>query len=83
MAKSAIRADIHEPLDVHRYFFAEVTFDAALRVDHLRDLADLFLVKLLASNPTTDPHLIQDGSGTVVGFESRSLTRNRSAKSRR
>ncbi len=66
MAKSAIRADIHEPLDVHRYFFAEVTFDAALRVDHLRDLADLFLAKLFDSNPTTDPHLIQDGSGTVV-----------------
>src|SRR5437016_1876190 len=38
---AAIAAQIHQPLDVHRHFAAQVAFDDIFAVDDLADLNDL------------------------------------------
>ena len=43
VAKSAIGANIHKALDIHRHFFSEITLDSTFGIDHLADLADLLL----------------------------------------
>jgi len=39
---AAVAADFHQPLDVHRDLLAEVSFDAALFLDHAADAAAAF-----------------------------------------
>ena len=41
MAHAAISAEVHEALDVHRYFAAEVAFDEVVAVDCFADLEHL------------------------------------------
>src|SRR5579859_746745 len=47
MPLPAIRADLHEPLDVHGDVFAQVAFDRALGLDDLADAVDLVFVEVL------------------------------------
>src|SRR6516162_9186049 len=34
VAHPAVAADLHQPLDVHRHFLAQITLDATLLLDH-------------------------------------------------
>jgi hypothetical protein len=44
MANTAITAQIHQPLDVHGHFTAQIAFDHVVLVDDLTDLDD-FLIR--------------------------------------
>jgi hypothetical protein len=61
--KPSITTDVHEPLDVHGDFLAEITFDPTLLVDHLTDRTDLFLVQVLHTDFGRDARLLQDDLG--------------------
>src|SRR6201999_2888833 len=41
MAQAAVAAQVHQPLDVHRYFAAQVTLDHVVAVDQFTDLEHL------------------------------------------
>src|SRR3954470_6421349 len=41
VAQAAIAAQVHQPLDVHRHFAAQVAFDLIVAVDDFADLDDL------------------------------------------
>src|SRR6185295_13572355 len=60
VAHPAVGADLHQPLDVHRHFLAEVAFDLALLVDDLRDAAGFFLGEVLDAHARVDPGLAED-----------------------
>src|SRR5882757_5359348 len=47
MAVATVALDIDQALDVHRDFFARVTFDVAFLLDHLADAIDLVLAQVL------------------------------------
>ena len=57
MPPAAIAADLDQPLDVHRDLLAEIALDAALLLEHARDLADIVLGEIL------DPHVGVDPGG--------------------
>src|SRR5204862_11362 len=60
VARAAVAADFHQPLDVHRDLFAEVAFDAALLFDHAADLADIVFGQILHPHVGTDAGILQD-----------------------
>jgi hypothetical protein len=66
MPKPSIAADVHEPLDIHGNFLAEITFDSTFLVDHLADLADLLLVQILHPNFEPNTGFFQDELGAYV-----------------
>ncbi len=41
MARATIRANVHQALDVHRYFSAQGTFDAIVALDFLANFVDI------------------------------------------
>src|SRR5689334_4001369 len=45
--QTAVAADLHQPLDVHRDLLAEVTLDATHFLDHPADLADVVFRQIL------------------------------------
>ena len=45
MPQAAIRADLHEALDIHADLAAEVALGLELAVDHLSEAVDLFSVR--------------------------------------
>src|SRR5262249_22968260 len=47
MTQAAIAAEVHEALDVHRHFAAQVAFDHVLAVDDLADLNDFGVRELI------------------------------------
>src|SRR5918999_1619172 len=47
MAASAVAADFHQPLDVHRDLLAKIAFHAALLLEHAADLAHVVLGEVL------------------------------------
>src|SRR5712691_10840134 len=60
VAHPAVGADLHQPLDVHGDFLAEVALHAALHVDDLGDAAGLLLGEVLHPHARLDPGLAQD-----------------------
>ncbi len=57
MTKAAIGPDIHQSLDVHRDFLAQITLDSSFVVDRPADLTDLLLGQLLDASRGLDPRL--------------------------
>src|SRR5258708_15658598 len=47
MTVSAVRADLDEPFDVHRDFFAQIALNAAFALHDLANAVDLFFVQVL------------------------------------
>src|SRR5262249_35674908 len=60
VAHPAIAANLHQPLDVHRDLFAEVSFHAALFFDDPADLPDVIFRQVLDANVRADPRVPQD-----------------------
>src|SRR5262249_20466448 len=60
MPHAAEAADFHQPLDVHRDLLAEITFDAALLLDHPADLTHVVLGQILDADVRRDPGILQD-----------------------
>src|SRR5262245_29430844 len=62
--RSAIRADFHQPLDVHRDFLAEVAFDAPLLLDDAADFPDVLFRQVLDADVGAHPGVLEDAVGT-------------------
>jgi hypothetical protein len=60
MAQTSIRSDIDEPFNVHRYFFAEITFDFVIPIDRFAQLDDLIFTEILHAYRPIDTGLAQD-----------------------
>src|SRR5215510_8006177 len=60
VAHPAIRADLHEALDVHGDVLAEIALDLALGVDDLGDAARLLVREVLHPHARVDPGLAED-----------------------
>src|ERR1700704_405979 len=65
MPHPAIAADFHQPLDVHGDLFSQISFDAALLLDHPADLPHVVLGQILDAKVRADPGFGQD----LVGSE--------------
>src|SRR5262245_65318246 len=61
--RSAVRADFHQPLDVHRDFLAEVAFHAPLLLDDAADLPHVVLGQILHADVGADPGVLEDAVG--------------------
>src|SRR4051812_19821004 len=57
----AVAANLHQPLDVHRDFLAEVAFDTALLLDDATDLADVVFRQILDAEGGAHAGILQDG----------------------
>src|SRR5580765_4089355 len=53
-------ADLHQPLDVHGDVLAQVTFHAALLLDHLADVPDVVFGQILDADVGADPGRLQN-----------------------
>src|SRR5262249_43435060 len=62
MARAAIAADFHQPLDVHRDFLAQVAFDAALLLDDPADLAHVVLGEVLDADVGAQAGILEDAA---------------------
>src|SRR6476620_5761659 len=62
MSKTAIRAGIDHPLDVHGKCFSQVAFDLVFLLDDLADLDDLIFTEILHADRAVNPGLVQDVS---------------------
>ena len=60
MPEAAIRADLHEALDVECHLAAEVTLDLVAAVDDLAKPADLVLGEIADTGVGVDVRLLQD-----------------------
>src|SRR5207248_4773544 len=60
MTHAAVTADLHQPLDVHRDFFAQVPFDAPLLLDDAADLPDVVFGQILYADVGTDARVRED-----------------------
>src|SRR5690242_12543885 len=58
--QTAVAADLHQPLDVHRDLLAEVTLDATHFLDHAADLADVVFRQILHPDIGTDAGRAED-----------------------
>jgi len=54
VAQSAVAADLHQSLDVHRDLLAEIALDAADFLDHPADLADIVFREVLDADVGAD-----------------------------
>jgi hypothetical protein len=54
MTQASVRTDFHQSLDVHRDFFAKITFDAVILFDSLTNLVGLVVVQLANLDIETD-----------------------------
>src|SRR4028118_184472 len=64
MPQTAIRADVHQTLDVHLHTLAQVAFDIALPLDDRADTAELPLVQIAPVRIGVDARLLQGGLRT-------------------
>src|SRR5437588_11053070 len=60
MPQSAIRADVHQTLDVHLNALAKVAFDFALRLENCANAAQLFLAEMAHACIETYPRFAQN-----------------------
>src|SRR4029079_4040063 len=63
MTQAAIAAQIHQPLDVHRHFAAQVTLNLVVAVDRLADLQHLRVGQLVDPPLRRDADLLHDLGG--------------------
>src|SRR5690606_62770 len=66
VTQSAIAAEVHQPLDVHRDLAAEIALDLVVAFDHLADAPHLVLGEVLGADRLVDPGLLADLSGREV-----------------
>jgi hypothetical protein len=60
MAQTSIRSDIDEPLDIHRYFFAEITFHFMVPIDRFAQFDDLIFAEILHAYRPVDTGFVQN-----------------------
>src|SRR6476620_257815 len=83
MAQAAIAAQIHQPLDVHRYLAPEVAFDGVVAIDGLADLQDFGIGKLVHAARFGNADLAADVLGELGTDAVDILERNNNALLRR
>ena len=60
VAQAAIAAQIHQPLDVHRHFAAQIAFDEIVAVDDFADLDDFGVGQVVDAALWRDADLLAD-----------------------
>src|SRR5262245_42933085 len=60
VAKPAIAADIHQPLDIHLHAFAQVAFDIALFIDDVADTVQFVFAQVANFRIDADLRFTQD-----------------------
>src|SRR5512139_3643901 len=63
VAQTAIAGEIHQSLDVHRHFAAQIAFDLVIGVDRLADLQDFLVRQILDAALRPDAELGGDFLG--------------------
>src|SRR5437868_917227 len=63
MPEAPVAAEVHQPLDIHRHFAAEVAFDKVVPIDRLADLDHLGIGQVVDPAVFGDPHLFADFPG--------------------
>src|SRR3954465_980991 len=76
MAEPAVAAEVHEPLDVHRHFAAQVAFDLVVAVDGLTDLQHFRVGQLVDAALRRDADLVDDLLGELLANAVNVLKRN-------
>src|SRR3954465_11690418 len=76
MAEPAVAAEVHEPLDVHRHFAAQVAFDLVVAVDGLTDLQHFRVGQLVDAALGRDADLVDDLLGELLANAVNVLKRN-------
>jgi hypothetical protein len=66
MAVSTIGTDFDEPLDVHRNFLAQVSFDQTFGFDDLADAVDLVFAQVLNLLHRLDLRLVENAHGARI-----------------
>src|SRR5437899_5234573 len=66
VTQAAIAAEVHEPLDVHRDFAAQVAFDLVVAVDRLADLQHFRVGELVDAAVCRDADLVDDLLGKLL-----------------
>src|SRR6185437_1419520 len=69
MAQAAIAAEIHQALDVHRHFAAQIAFDEKVAVDRLADLDDLGVGQVVDAALRRDADLVADLLGRADAMD--------------
>src|SRR4051794_4105801 len=65
MAQSAIAAEIHQALDVHRNITPQIAFDEIVAIDHLADLQHFLIGELRDAPRCVDVYLLHDILGRL------------------
>src|SRR5438045_9135457 len=60
VAQAAVAGEVHQPLDVHRGFAAQVALDLVVLVDRRADVEDFLIGQVLAALFGADPKLLRD-----------------------
>ena len=47
MPEAPVATEVHESLDIHRYFATQITFNLVLAVNNLADIADLIFRQMI------------------------------------
>jgi hypothetical protein len=66
MAQSPVRADLHEPLDVHGYRFPEIPFNHSVPLDDIPDSHGLILGQVLHLGINVDAGLLANLGGPAL-----------------
>src|SRR3546814_10192953 len=66
MAQAAIAGEVHQALDVHRRFAAQVALDGVVGVERFADLQDFGVRKILDAAAVVDPQLVGDVDGGLA-----------------
>ncbi|SIT55332.1 hypothetical protein BQ8794_210025 [Mesorhizobium prunaredense] len=76
MTQAAIAAEVHEPLDVHRHFAAQIALDLVVAVDRLADLQHFRVGQLVDAALGRDADLVDDLLGEALANAVNVLKRN-------
>src|SRR5262249_3086187 len=60
VTQAAIAAEVHQPLNVHRGFAAQVAFDLIVAIDDLADPDDIVIGQLIDARRASDTGLVAD-----------------------
>jgi hypothetical protein len=60
VAEAAVAAEVHQALDVHLHFTAQIAFDLVVRLEQLTDLLDVVLGELFGLLRRGDPGALAD-----------------------
>jgi hypothetical protein len=76
VTQAAVAAEVHQPLDVHRDFAAQVAFDLVVAVDRLADLQHFRVGQLVDAAVRRDADLVDDLLGKLLADAVNVLKRN-------